>query len=183
MLKQCALPFVFLCLAAILQTGVAQGQDDVATADDYLNYLNPYFPGKWTLEVISPDGKVAAQGTMEFQLKAGQRCGVSIGEGEDSAIVSSAIHGYDPSTRSWRVLQFSADGSMLEMKVTIDKDVLTAGKYKNVTYTHRNTLTKPDGTKEVSRWEATIVNRRRFELQQISGPPEQQTTMQFTRQQ
>ncbi len=97
-------------------------------------------------------------------------------------MVSTAIHGYDPSTKSWRVVQFSGDGSMLVMEVQIDKKVLTAGKYENVTYVHRNTLTKPDGTQEVSSWKATIVDRNVLELQQVSGDAKDRMKMRFVRQ-
>lgn len=182
MLKRSAISFVLFGLSAILAASDAQGQDNVATADDYLSYVKPYFPGKWQIEVVDSDGKTLTKGTIEFQLKPGQRCAVSIAEGDDPTIISSAIHGYDPKTRSWRVLQFAGDGSMLEMRVTIDKEVLTAGKYQNVTYTHRNTLTKPDGTKEVSRWKATIVDRKLFELEQISHGPKKGSIMRFSRQ-
>jgi hypothetical protein len=155
---------------------------DAPRADDYVNYVRAYFPGVWRTELIASDGTIVAQGTTEFQMEPEQRSAVSFGRGDDPAMVSHAIHGYDPGTRSWRLLQFTGDGTMVEMAVHIDRQVLVSGKYENVNYKHRNTLTKPDGTREVSEWQATIVNRNTFELRQITGPEQERITLRFTRQ-
>jgi hypothetical protein len=156
-------------LVSVSSLDVARGQDKTATADEYLKYVRSYFPGTWRIEAVQSDGSAKTMGTMEFRLDPRQRSAVSIGTGEEAAAVSYGIHGYDPATKSWRVLQFLGDGSMVTMEVNIPKEVLTAGKYENVTYTHRNTVTAPDGTQKVSQWKATIVDRNTLVFEQVSG--------------
>jgi hypothetical protein len=173
-----------LCvLAASLSSfGVALGQDKTATADAYLKFVRPYFPGIWRIEAVGSDGSAKAMGTMEFRLDPRQRSAVSIGTGEEAAAVSYGIHGYDPATKSWRVLQFLGDGSMVTMEVNIPKEVLTAGKYENLTYTHRNTVTSPDGTQKVSQWKATIVDHNTLVFEQVSGDSSLPPKSRFVRQ-
>lgn len=159
----CVLVFSVSCC------GVARGQDKAATADEYLKYVRPYFPGTWRVESVQSDGSARTMGTMEFRMDPRQRSAVSIGTGEEAAAVSYGIHGYDPATKSWRVIQFLGDGSMITMEVNIPKEALAAGRYENVTYTHRNTVTAPDGTQKVSQWKATIVDRNTLVFEQVSG--------------
>ena len=176
--------FASLCMlvVSVSSFGVARGQDNTATADEYLKYVRPYFPGTWRIEAVESDGSAKTMGTMEFRLDPRQRSAVSIGTGEEAAAVSYGIHGYDPATKSWRVLQFLGDGSMVTMEVNIPKEVLTAGKYENVTYTHRNTVTAPDGTQKVSQWKATIVDRNTLVFEQVSGDSPLPPKSRFVRQ-
>lgn len=169
------------CLFVTFVTCIARAQDDVATAQDYLKFVRPYFPGSWNVETVDANDAVMAEGVIKFRMNRRQRCAVSIGTGKSAEMVSTAIHGYNPATKSWRVLQFAGDGSMLEMEVTIKKDVLTAGKYENVSYMHKNIVTNPDGTREVSTWKATIVDQDHFVLEQQSDDAEKRLKMRFVR--
>jgi hypothetical protein len=173
-----------LCLLVVSASSfsAARGQNNAPTADEYLKYFRPYFPGTWRMEAVESDGSAKTMGMMEFRLDPRQRSAVSIGTGEEAAAVSYGIHGYDPATKSWRVLQFVGDGSMVTMEVNIPKEVLTAGKYENVTYTHCNTVTAPDGTQKVSQWKATIVDRNTLVFEQVSGDSPLPPKSRFVRQ-
>jgi hypothetical protein len=107
-----------MMVVSVSSFGVARGQDKAATADEYLKYVRPYFPGTWRIEAVESDGSAKTMGTME---------------------------------------------------VNIPKEVLAAGRYENVSYTHRNTVTAPDGTQKVSQWKATIVDRNTLVFEQVSG--------------
>ncbi len=173
-----------LCMLVVFASSLsaARGQNVAATADEYLDYVRPYFPGTWRIEAVELDGSSKTVGTMEFRLDPRQRSAVSIGTGEVAAAVSYGIHGYDPATKSWRVLQFLGDGSMVTMEVNIPKEVLAAGRYENVSYTHRNTVTAPDGTQKVSQWKATIVDRNTLVFEQVSGDSPLPSKSRFVRQ-
>ncbi len=182
MLSRRLLASLCLLVASVSCCGVARGQDKAATADDYLKYVRSYFPGTWRIETVQPDGSAKTVATVEFRMDPRQRSAVSIGTGEEEAAVSYGIHGYDPGTKSWRVLQFIGDGTMVTMEVNIPKEVLTAGRYENVTYTHRNTVTGPDGTEQVSQWKATIVDRNTLVFEQVSGDSPLPSKSRFVRQ-
>ena len=170
--------------AFLLAASMAVGQADepiAPTADDYLAFVRAFFPGTWDYKVTTRAGSVVEQGVMEAEIGANQRCAVTIQTAEGQARKHTAIHGYDPGAKCWRVLQFSGDDSMLEMKVYISPETLAARNFENLKYRHQNTLTTADGTRIENDWEATIIDRDTLELRRVSGDDDGPAIMRLVR--
>jgi hypothetical protein len=169
----------FLLAASMV---VGQAEEPIGpTADDYLAFVRAFFPGTWDYKVTTRAGSVVEQGVMEAQIGANQRCAVTIQTAEGQARKHTAIHGYDPGAKCWRVLQFSGDDSMLEMKVYISPETLKSRNFENLKYRHQTTLTTADGTRIENDWEATIIDRDTLELRRVSGDDEGPAIMRLVR--
>jgi hypothetical protein len=176
--------WVMLSTAFLLAASMVMGQAEEPigpTADDYLAFVRAFFPGTWDYKVTTRAGSVVEQGVMEAQIGANQRCAVTIQTAEGQARKHTAIHGYHPGAKCWRVLQFSGDDSMLEMKVYISPKTLKSRNFENLKYRHKTTLTTADGTRIENDWEATIIDRDTLELRRVSGDDEGPAIMRLVR--
>ena len=141
------------------------GEDEEATAEDYLAFWKNYFLGDWNTRVVEgrEEGplRVGSSGTWSFRASPTGACMIlsATDQGEQ---YHHGIGGYDPVTRAWKEVFFMRDGARLVQWYSAPREALLGDPVGTVVrgtakYVH------PDGRIEDSEIRFTCIHHDRCE--------------------